>query len=195
MVHVTGSFLQASAVSEEILKTEYDSVRLMYTSFKSAISFKPTIATVLSPETLEKSEVIAEKLDQYEIEGPDRAELLHDMGEFQLACMMYYSMNEAATSEHASRMQVRMISFLMAFSCILMCPEAKTNSSHAIAYATLSSLSVSPKINQFISYRTAGNLICCCIHALCCNRRLHVSVLCGSSWPCDNAPEDIAALE
>lgn len=98
--------MQASAVSEEILKTEYDSVRLMYTSFKSAISFKPTIATVLSPETLEKSEVIAEKLDQYEIEGPDRAELLHDMGEFQLACMMYYAMNEAATSEHASRMQV-----------------------------------------------------------------------------------------
>nr|BAU68121.1 mitochondrial ATP synthase gamma subunit [Ulva compressa] len=99
------TFATASAVSEEILKTEYDSVRLMYTSFKSAISFKPTIATILSPETLEKSEVIAEKLDQYEIEGPDRAELLHDMGEFQLACMMYYAMNEAATSEHASRMQ------------------------------------------------------------------------------------------
>lgn len=98
--------MQASALSEEVLKTEYDSVRLMYTSFKSAISFKPTVATILSPETLEKSEAIAEKLDQYEIEGPDRPELLQDMGEFQLACMVYYAMNEAATSEHASRMQV-----------------------------------------------------------------------------------------
>eukprot|EP00892_Ulva_mutabilis_P010457 jgi/Ulvmu1/7784/UM004_0013.1 len=101
----TITFALASALSEEVLKTEYDSVRLMYTSFKSAISFKPTIATILSPETLEKSEIIAERLDQYEIEGPDRAELLQDMGEFQLSCMIYYAMNEAATSEHASRMQ------------------------------------------------------------------------------------------
>lgn len=99
--------MQASGVSEEILKTEYDSVRLLYTSFKSAISFKPTIATILSPETLEKSDKIADKLDQYEVEGPDRAELLQDMGEYQLACMMFYAMNEACTSEHASRMQVR----------------------------------------------------------------------------------------
>lgn len=99
--------MQASGVSEEILKTEYDSVRLLYSSFKSAISFKPTIATVLSPETLEKSDEIAEKMDQYEIEGPDRSELLQDLGEYQLACMMYYAMNENCTSEHASRMQVR----------------------------------------------------------------------------------------
>lgn len=98
--------LQASGVSEEILKTEYDSVRLLYSSFKSAISFKPTIATVLSPETLEKSDKIAEMMDQYEIEGPDRPELLQDLGEYQLACMMYYAMNENCTSEHASRMQV-----------------------------------------------------------------------------------------
>jgi hypothetical protein len=98
--------LQASGISEEILKTEYDNVRLLYTSFKSAISFKPTIATIMSPETLEKSEKIAEKMDQYEIEGPDRAELLQDLGEYQLACMLYYAMNEACTSEHASRMQV-----------------------------------------------------------------------------------------
>ena len=108
--------IQASAISEEVLKTEYDSVRLLYNSFKSAISFKPTICTILSPETLEKSDAIADKFDQYELEGPDRAELLQDLAEFQLASMMYYAMNEACTSEHASRMQVRRPSCLRALA-------------------------------------------------------------------------------
>jgi F-type H+-transporting ATPase subunit gamma len=99
--------LQASAVAEEVLKTDYDSVRLLYNSFKSAITFKPTICTILSPETLEKSDIIADKFDQYELEGPSRAELLQDLAEFQLASMMFYAMNEACTTEHASRMQVR----------------------------------------------------------------------------------------
>jgi F0F1-type ATP synthase gamma subunit len=42
--------LQASAVAEEILKTEYDAARIIFNRFHSAISFKPTIATVLSPD-------------------------------------------------------------------------------------------------------------------------------------------------
>lgn len=106
----SATHVQASSVSEEILKTEFDSVRLLYNSFKSAISFKPTICTVLSPETLEKSDAIADKFDEYELEGPDRSELLQDLAEFQLASMMYYAMNEACTSEHASRMQARLFS-------------------------------------------------------------------------------------
>jgi F-type H+-transporting ATPase subunit gamma len=98
--------LQSSSLAEEILKTDYDSVRLLYNTFKSAISFKPTISTILSPETLEKSDKIADKFDEYELEGPDRAELLQDLAEFQLASMMYYALNQSCTSEHASRMQV-----------------------------------------------------------------------------------------
>lgn len=108
----SATHVQASSVSEEILKTEFDSVRLLYNSFKSAISFKPTICTVLSPETLEKSDAIADKFDEYELEGPDRSELLQDLAEFQLASMMYYAMNEACTSEHASRMQARLFPHL-----------------------------------------------------------------------------------
>jgi F-type H+-transporting ATPase subunit gamma len=81
-------------------------VRLLYNSFKSAITFKPTICTILSPETLEKSDVIADKFDVYELEGNSRSELLQDLAEFQLASMLFYAMNEACTSEHASRMQV-----------------------------------------------------------------------------------------
>ena len=42
--------MQASSVSEELMKTEYDAARLIYNRFKSAISYKPTIATVLSPD-------------------------------------------------------------------------------------------------------------------------------------------------
>lgn len=34
----------------QLLKTEYDTVRLLYNRFVSAISQKPTIATVLSPD-------------------------------------------------------------------------------------------------------------------------------------------------
>lgn len=32
------------------MKTEYDAARLIYNRFKSAIAYKPTIATVLSPD-------------------------------------------------------------------------------------------------------------------------------------------------
>ena len=42
--------MQAAAVAEEILKTEYDAARILFNRFHSAISFKPTIATVLSPD-------------------------------------------------------------------------------------------------------------------------------------------------
>ena len=34
---------QASALAEEIIKTEYDAARIIYNRFQSAISFKPTM--------------------------------------------------------------------------------------------------------------------------------------------------------
>lgn len=42
--------LQICAISEDLLKTEYDALRIVYNRFGSAVSFKPTIATVLSPD-------------------------------------------------------------------------------------------------------------------------------------------------
>ena len=42
--------MQASALAEEILKTEYDAARIIYNRFQSAIAFKPTIMTILSPD-------------------------------------------------------------------------------------------------------------------------------------------------
>ena len=43
-----------SAIADDLLKTEYDVVRIIFNRFTSAISFKPTVATVLSPDALEK---------------------------------------------------------------------------------------------------------------------------------------------
>jgi len=82
---VAGVGAQASTIAEELLKTEYDAARLVFNRFQSAIAFKPTVVTVLSPDALEKEVEAGGSLDQYEVEGPDRAELLQDLGEFQLA--------------------------------------------------------------------------------------------------------------
>lgn len=41
---------QACGVAEELLKTEFDAAHLIYNRFKSAIAYKPTLATVLSPD-------------------------------------------------------------------------------------------------------------------------------------------------
>ena len=42
--------MQASAVAEEVIKTDYDAARIIFNRFQSAIAFKPTIMTVLSPD-------------------------------------------------------------------------------------------------------------------------------------------------
>lgn len=44
------TFPQASLIAEELLKQNADAVRIVYNKFRSAISFKPTVATVLSPD-------------------------------------------------------------------------------------------------------------------------------------------------
>lgn len=41
---------QVSHVADELLKTDFDAARIIYNRFGSAISFKPTIATILSPD-------------------------------------------------------------------------------------------------------------------------------------------------
>jgi hypothetical protein len=42
--------LQASLIAEELLRHNPEVVRIVYNKFRSAISFKPTLATVLMPE-------------------------------------------------------------------------------------------------------------------------------------------------
>ena len=42
--------MQISQISDDMLKVDFDSARIVYNRFVSALSFKPTIATVLSPD-------------------------------------------------------------------------------------------------------------------------------------------------
>lgn len=98
------TFALASSIAEEILKTEFDAARVIFNRFGSAIAFKPTISTVVSPETLERQAEAGGSMDLYEVEGPDRAELLQDLGEFQLAVTLFNGMLENNCSENASRM-------------------------------------------------------------------------------------------
>lgn len=98
------TFTQVSQITEEMLKQDFGAARIIYNRFVNAATFKPTIATVLSPDTLEKNMEAGGKMDEYEIEGPDRSELLLDLCEFQMAATMYNALCENACSEHASRM-------------------------------------------------------------------------------------------
>ena len=102
--HSRLTFAQAAAVCETLLRTEYDAVRLVFNRFCSAISYKATVATVLSPDALEKAVEAGGALDAYEVEGPDRAELLQDLAEFHLAATLFNAMLENNCSEQAARM-------------------------------------------------------------------------------------------
>lgn len=43
------TFGQASLIAEEVLKSNPEAVRVLFNKFRSAIAFKPTVATVLTP--------------------------------------------------------------------------------------------------------------------------------------------------
>lgn len=101
------TFPQASLIAEQILATNPNAIRIMFNKFRSAISFKPTLATVLTAEALESqlAETSGNKLDAYELEVThERIDVLRDLAEFQLASTLYNAMLENNCSEHASRM-------------------------------------------------------------------------------------------
>ena len=100
------TFGTASALAEQVAKDNEGKALIVYNRFVSAISFKPTIATVLSGEEYEKAaENLENKFDSYEVEGPDRAEFLLDLAEFKTGAVMYNALAENNTSELGSRMQ------------------------------------------------------------------------------------------
>lgn len=100
------TFAMASMVADSLLRGGYDKLQVIYNRFQSVISFKPTVATLLSPAVLEASaDEGGLAIDTYETEGPDRSEFLLDLSEFQLAATLYNAMLENSTSELGSRMQ------------------------------------------------------------------------------------------
>lgn len=104
---VRTTFSQSSMIAEEVLSQEPDAVKVLFNKFHSAISFKPTIATVLSASGIDVQMTgeSGSKLDVYDLEIPaEREDVLKDLAEFQLAATLYNAMLENNCSEHASRM-------------------------------------------------------------------------------------------
>ncbi|XP_019153052.1 PREDICTED: ATP synthase subunit gamma, mitochondrial-like [Ipomoea nil] len=103
------NYTQVSVLADDILKNvEFDALRIVFNKFHSVVSFVPTMATVLSPEVVEKESESGGKLgdlDSYEIEGAEsKSEILQNLSEFQFSCIMFNSVLENACSEQGARM-------------------------------------------------------------------------------------------
>jgi F-type H+-transporting ATPase subunit gamma len=101
------NFTLVSELIDQILKeAEYDAVRVIFNRFASTISFQPTVATVLSANTLQNQLEGGGSLEEYEFEGTENgaAEVLQDLSEFHLATVLYNGLLENATSEQGARM-------------------------------------------------------------------------------------------
>ncbi|XP_044968380.1 ATP synthase subunit gamma, mitochondrial isoform X2 [Hordeum vulgare subsp. vulgare] len=95
------NYTQVAVLADDILKNvEYDAIRVVFNKFQSVISFRPTLATILSPEVMEKESESGGKvgeLDSYEIEGGEtKSEILQNLTEFQFSCVMYNAVLENA---------------------------------------------------------------------------------------------------
>ncbi|KAG2330611.1 hypothetical protein Bca52824_001791 [Brassica carinata] len=96
-------------LADDILKNvDFDALRIVYNKFHSVVAFLPTVATVLSPEIIEKESEVGGKLgelDSYEIEGGEtKGEILQNLAEFQFSCVMFNAVLENACSEMGARM-------------------------------------------------------------------------------------------
>ncbi|GAV64413.1 ATP-synt domain-containing protein [Cephalotus follicularis] len=103
------NYTQVSAIADDILKNvEYDALRIVLNIFQNSVAFLPTMATVLSPEIVEKEAEAGGKLgylDSYEIEGGEtKGEILQNLTEFQFSCVMFNAVLENACSEQGARM-------------------------------------------------------------------------------------------
>ncbi|XP_057950639.1 ATP synthase subunit gamma, mitochondrial [Malania oleifera] len=103
------NYTQVSVLADDILKNvEYDALRIIFNKFQSAVAFLPTMATVLSPEVVEREAEaggMIGDLDSYEIEGGEtKAEILQNLTEFQFSCVLFNAVLENACSEQGARM-------------------------------------------------------------------------------------------
>ncbi|KAJ0106406.1 ATP synthase subunit gamma, mitochondrial [Pistacia vera] len=103
------NYTQVSVLADDILKNvEFDALRIIFNKFQSVVSFLPTMATVLSPEVVERESESGGQigdLDAYEIEGGEtKGEILQNLAEFQFSCVMFNAVLENACSEQGARM-------------------------------------------------------------------------------------------
>ncbi|XP_011013255.1 PREDICTED: ATP synthase subunit gamma, mitochondrial-like [Populus euphratica] len=103
------NYTQVSVLADDVLKNvEYDALRIVFNKFQSVVSFLPTMATVLSPEVVEREAESGGRLgdlDSYEIEGGEtKGEILQNLAEFQFSCVLFNAVMESACSEQGARM-------------------------------------------------------------------------------------------
>jgi len=88
------------AITQDALALgEYDAIHLIYNKFKSAIAYTPSIKTInpmLDPAS--------PYLYDIAVEPDNDSETLQNFFEFTMACQVYHSLMENATSEQSSRM-------------------------------------------------------------------------------------------
>ena len=92
-------FMEASWVAQEILNSgyEYDSAEIVYSKFKTVVSYLTTQQPLVPLRTLTESE----KMAVYDDVDDDVLRCYHEM---TLANLIFYAMKEAACSEQSSRM-------------------------------------------------------------------------------------------
>jgi F-type H+-transporting ATPase subunit gamma len=93
------NFDLASSIAQDIISGEYGGIHIVYNTFKSAISYIPSIRSI-TPLVDPNSP----QLTSFEVEPENDAETLQNFHEYTLATQIYYAMLENATSEQSSRM-------------------------------------------------------------------------------------------
>ncbi len=93
------TFDLASAIAQEALTHEFDSVHLMYNEFVSAISYVPSVKMI--KPLLDHNDPF---LYPYDVEPENDEETLRNFYEYTLATQIFHSLLENATSEQSSRM-------------------------------------------------------------------------------------------
>eukprot|EP01137_Pigoraptor_chileana_P009544 Opistho-2@57994 len=92
------TFTEASAIAQEIINSgyEFETAKIIFNRFKTAISYETTNIPVVSLNTLQT----AEELTSYEIDD----DILESYQEFTFANALYYAFLESNASELSARM-------------------------------------------------------------------------------------------
>lgn len=94
------SWAQAAVLADEVLAHDFDKLSILYNKFYSVVRFEVTPLHIGVPGLLSSSG----KLDEYEVDEEEDAEMLHDLYQFELASRLFNCVLENSTSENASRM-------------------------------------------------------------------------------------------
>lgn len=93
------TFDLASCIANEVKEQEVDQVHILYNSFRSAISYIPSVVSI---DTM--IDAADEKLTEYDVTPRKHADVLLSFYEYTLATQIFHCLMQNATSEQSSRM-------------------------------------------------------------------------------------------